>query len=229
MDRETLDRIAHNRLYPSLRNPNYLVLRSRRLILARYFETLPDNLLVLDVGGRYQPYRPLLAGKAMGYVALDVEPTEYVNAVGNAERLPFRGETFDLVIATCVFDYIQRPYDAAAEIQRVLKAKGTFIGSFGAAVPRFGDDECWRFLPRGLNSLFASFRQVKVIPELSSIGGFCRLMNLGLRDLLRLRVLQLAYESSICPVLNLIGLALETAHLTSSDTWAGNYTVIAIK
>ena len=53
--------IAHLRLYPSLTNPSYLVLRSRRLLFSNWTRTLGNNLTVLDVGGRYQPYRPLLA------------------------------------------------------------------------------------------------------------------------------------------------------------------------
>ena len=229
MDLQSLDRVAHSRLYPSLRNPNYLVLRARRLILSRYIQALRDGLTVLDVGGRYQPYRPLLEGKTSKYLALDIEQTERVSVVGSGESIPFRDNTFDLVIATCVFDYIEKPYAAAGEIHRVLKPKASFMGSFGATVPRFGDDECWRFLPRGLRSLFSSFSQVTIVPEVSSVGGFCRLCNLGFRDFLKFRALQIVYEWSVCPLLNLIGLGLENARLTSNDVWTGNYTVIAVK
>lgn len=229
MDQESLDRIANARLYPSLTNPNYLVLRARRLILSQHIRRLPDHLAVLDVGGRYQPYRPLLDGKVSRYLALDIEKTVRVNVVANAERIPFRDATFDLVISTCVFDYIEKPHTAAQEIYRVLKPEGFFMGSFGATAPRFGDDECWRYLPRGLRSLFSSFSQVSVIPEVSSIGGFCRLLNLGFRDFLRFRALQSVYGLSVCPLLNLVGLGLEKAHLTSNDVWTGNYSVIAVK
>lgn len=40
MNREELLKIANQRLYPSMRNPSYLVLRTRRMILAPYFEKL---------------------------------------------------------------------------------------------------------------------------------------------------------------------------------------------
>lgn len=221
--------IAHARLYPSLRNPNYLVLRSRRLIFEPYLQTLPRNLIILDIGGRYQPYRPLLDSKVAKYCALDVEQTELVTAVGSGEQIPFRDETFDLVIATEVFAYFEHPRQASTEIHRVLKTGGSLVASVPAIAPRFVDEECWRFLPRGLRSLFSPFSQLTITPEVSSLGGFCRLLNLGFHDFLKLRALKAIYEWTACPVVNLVGLALEKARLTSNDKWAGNYNVIAVK
>lgn len=229
LTRDELLRIAASRLYPSLRNPNYLVLRARRRIFSSYLQTLPGNLLVLDVGGRHQPYRPLLEGKIAKYVALDVQQTEFVSVVGSGEQIPFPDATFDLAIATEVFAYFERPRRAASEIHRVLKSGGSFVASIPAVAPRFGDEEYWRFLPRGLRSLFSPFSQVTVTPEVSSLGGFCRLLNLGFHYFLRFRGLRLVYEWTACPVINLLGLALEKARLTSNDQWAGNYNVIAVK
>jgi SAM-dependent methyltransferase len=229
MDRESLEKTAHARLYPSVRNPNYLVLRSRRLIFRTYSQSLPNDLVVLDVGGRYQPYRPLLAGKITKYIALDVQKTDLVSTVGSGECIPFRDATFDLVIATCVFEYFQSPQDAADEIYRVLKPGGSLFASFGAVVPRFLDQERWRFLPLGLQTLFSKFSRIGVVPEVSSLGGFCRLINLGLHDFLKLRPLKFAYELTACPLLNLLGLGLEGARLTPNDKWTGNYSLTAVK
>jgi len=229
MKREDAIRNARARLYPSLRNPNYLVLRSRRLIFTEYMKTLPDKLAVLDVGARYQPYRPLLAGKYEKYFALDVDKSEFVNVVGSGDGIPFRDGIFDLVIATGVFEYFQTPADAAAEIYRVLKPGGSLLMSVGAVVPRFVEQERWRYLPLGLQSLFASFSNVSIVPEVFSLAAFCRLMNLGFHDFLKLPALKFAYEITMCPLMNLLGLFLEKAHLTSNEKWAGNYNVIARK
>lgn len=76
LTRAELLQIADARLHPSLRNPNYLVLHSRREIFTSYLRALAHNLTVLDVGGRYQPYRPLREGKATKYIALDLQTTE---------------------------------------------------------------------------------------------------------------------------------------------------------
>ena len=229
LTRAELLQIADARLHPSLRNPNYLVLRSRREIFTSHLRALPDNLLVLDVGGRYQPYRPLLEGKIAKYIALDIQKTEFVTVIGSGEQIPFPDGTFDLLIATEVFAYFEHPRRAAGEIYRVLKPGATFVASIPAVAPRFGDEEYWRFLPRGLHSLFSPFSKLRITPEVSSLGGFCRLMNVGFHAFLRPQALKPIYEWTACPVLNLLGLALENAQLTSNDQWAGNYNVIAVK
>ena len=221
--------IAHARLYPSLRNPNYLVLRSRRLIFESYIRMLPNKLVILDIGGRIQPYRSLLEGKIAKYVALDVQEIGFVTVVGSGDQIPFRDGMFDLVIATEVFPYIRHPDQAAVEIHRVLKPGGSALVSVAAVAPRFGDEEYWRFLPRGLHALFTAFSQATITPEVSSVGGFCRLLNLGFHDFLKLQTLKAIYEWTACPVINLPGLALERARLTSNDQWTGNYNVIAVK
>src|SRR5258705_13687124 len=124
MNEEELLSIARSRLYPSLTNPNYLVLRSRRLIFEQWLRRFDGNLAVLDIGGRYQPYRPLLQGKIEKYVALDVLKTDLVDVVGSGEDLPFQEQSFDLVIATGVFEYFYKPHEAAQNIHRVLRPGG---------------------------------------------------------------------------------------------------------
>jgi len=229
MKGQDLLQVANARLYPSLTNPNYLVLRARRLILEPYLRSLPGHLTVLDIGGRYQPYRPLLEGKVDQYFALDVDRTEFVSVIGSGDRVPFRNETFDLVIATGVFEYFQKPHDAALEVHRVLQPGGSLVVSVGAVVPRFVDEERWRYLPLGLKTIFAPFSKVTITPEVFSLGGFCRLMNLGCHDFLKLSILKSAYEVTLCPLVNLLGLLLEKMRLTSNDKWTGNYSVIATK
>ncbi len=222
-------RIADARLYPSLTNPNYLVLHARRLIFADYMRRLPDSLAVLDVGCRYQPYRPLLDGKVRKYFGVDVEQTELIDVLATAEHMPFPDETFDLVIATAVFEYFSEPRQAAKEIHRVLKPGGSLLVSVGATVPRFAEGERWRYLPLGLKTIFAPFSSLRITPEVRSLGGFCRLINIALHDFLKLPVLRFAYRLTVCPAVNLIGLMLEKASLTLNDRYAGNYNVIALK
>jgi len=152
--------------------------------------TLGTALDVLDLGGRYQPYRPLLNEKVKSYVALDVQTTEFVNVVGSGESVPFKDEGFDPVIATTVFEYFQRPHKAATEVHGVLRAGGTLLISGAACAPRFVDEECWRHTPRALRSVLAPFSQITIKPELTSLGAVCRLTNLFLHDSLKLKPLQ---------------------------------------
>jgi hypothetical protein len=109
-----LQAIARARLYPSLSNPNYLLLRSRRITRENWIEQLPERgLTVLDVGGSYQPYRSLLGERIRPYIALDLQKTELVDGVGSGEAGPFAASSFDLVIATQVFEYFRDPARAA--------------------------------------------------------------------------------------------------------------------
>ena len=229
MNRDDLFRIANARLFPSLRDPNYLVLRSRRLRFEEYLRSLGSNLVVLDVGGRYQPYRPLLEGRISKYIGLDVQQTELVDIVASGEHIPFRDNTFDLVIASQVFEYFRDPSQAAREIHRVLRSGGSVLVSVAAVAPRFVDEERWRYLPLGLKTIFTPFSEVSITPEVLSLGGFCRLINLGLHNFLKFRPLKTAYEVSACPVLNLLGTFLEKARFTLNDYWSANYDVVAIK
>src|SRR5437667_12750029 len=104
---KSLAQIAHERLYPSLRDPNYLVLRARRLIFTKWINELDGlELTILDVGGRYQPYLPLFEGRLGQYVAVDLAKTELVSAVADAEALPFALETCDFVITTHVTAFL---------------------------------------------------------------------------------------------------------------------------
>src|SRR5437879_12581374 len=96
-ERQELFKIGQSRLYPSSTNHSCPVLRKRRLIFSEWIKRFPmANLRVLDVGGRYQPYRPLLADRVKQYVAVDVLQTALVDVLGKGQQLPFRDGTFDL-------------------------------------------------------------------------------------------------------------------------------------
>jgi len=100
---ETLEQVKEaerERLYPSITNPNWLVLRKRRELFRRWLrDSLPKDPLILDVGGRIQPYRALLPQES-SYFAVDLRPTPLVNCIAAAQQLPFPNDLFDLVLCT---------------------------------------------------------------------------------------------------------------------------------
>jgi SAM-dependent methyltransferase len=227
---ESLSEVAHRRLYPSLTDPSYLVLRSRRLIFSAWARQLRgDGLAVLDIGGRYQPYRPLLEARAKRYIALDLIKTEFVSVVADGEALPFAPEAFDLVIATQVLEYFQDPAKAAKQIHAVLKPGGVLLASVAACAPRFVEAECWRFMRSGLRSVLSPFATVEIVPELYSVGSILRTINLALDSFVRYRFARLVYRQTACPLLNLLGLGLEKLNLTSNDQFTANYSIRAVK
>jgi len=127
MDGMELARVAERRLHPRLSDPNYLVLRSRRIIFERWLSQINNGATLLDVGGRYQPYRPLLGNRVGKYVAIDLRQTPLVDVIADGQRLPFASGTFDLAIATQVLEYIPDPRQAANEGSQSPEARRSVL------------------------------------------------------------------------------------------------------
>jgi SAM-dependent methyltransferase len=226
---EELVAIADERLSPRLTNPNYLVLRSRRVILENWLSQLPGPLTVLDIGARYQPYRSLLKVRTGRYLALDILKTDLVDVVANAESLPFAMGIFDLVIATQVFEYFTQPQNAANQIHAILKTGGTLLMSVPAMAPIFGVEQQWRFTPAGIRTTLASFSEIEIVPETSSLGGFIRTANLALYTFMHYPILKKLFSVTACPFLNLFGLVAGWFRLGGNDQFIANYSVRARK
>lgn len=224
----TLDqalREGRSRLHPSLRNPNWLVLRRRRDIFQAGLSRLPEgSLSVLDVGGRVQPYRGLLGAREQRYVAVDPQVSPLVNVAASGEALPFRDEQFDFVICTQVLEYLVDPATAAAEIRRVLRKGGIAFLSAPAVFIRDHDKEYWRFLPEGLRHILRGFEEVDVISEGNSFTGFFRTLNVFLTSFARPRFIVPVLEWTLVPVLNLAGAIMEKLGGTN-DCFTANFSV----
>jgi len=228
--RAELLKIADGRLHPSITNPAYLVLRRRRLILNDWLNSIAgEHLMVLDVGGRYQPYRPLIEDRVGRYVAFDVLSSPLVDVVGNGQQLPFKSETFDLIIATGVFEYFAEPRVAAVEMHRVLKPGGHLMLSVGGFNPRFVDTERWRFMPAGLEFTLSAFSKVTIVPEVSSVGGWLRLNATAVSNFATYEFFRQILQHTVVPIINVAGLMLEAAGASKSDQMSSNFAALAKK
>lgn len=222
--------LGRSRLFPSLRDPSYLVLRSRRKLFTQWFEDLRrERLRVLDIGARHQPYRPLLGDRVELYVGLDIRNAELATILADGQALPFAPDSFDLVIATQVFEYFQDPSLAAREMQRVLRPGGMLVGSVAAFSPQFISRERWRFLPEGINDLLRPFGTVEIVPELNDPASFMRNVNVGMGVFCRFPIGRTVYAWTLCPALNLIGAALQKIEIRSSGALTCNYSIRAVK
>jgi SAM-dependent methyltransferase len=228
--RDHLREQAYDRLYPSLTNPNYLVLSKRREVFSRWIRSRnPHGLSVLDVGGRIQPYRTLLEGRIQRYIALDIVCSPLVDVRGSAEALPLQSESFDLVICTQVFEYFADPCLAASEIHRVLKPTGFALMSFASFYPRAAEEERWRFLPNGLQHVLRPFRKVEIVPEGSSISGFNRACAVCIAMFAKFSLFRTLACWTVVPCLNISAKLLDRLELTDNDQASGNYSVLAEK
>lgn len=233
MDRfPTLDEVTRqgrDRLFPSLTNPNWLVLKERRKIFDRWLAQLPSGELdVLDVGGRIQPYRALIANRLRRYVAVDLRLTPLVDVKARAEQLPLGDARFDLVICTQVLEYVAQPSLVFGEIHRVLRPGGALLLSVPSACPIDAEGECWRFLPAGLRYLLSGFTRVEVVAEGSSVAGLFRTVNTCLDIFMRYPAARSVYRHTLAPLVNLLGALMEKLS-GRNEQFAVNYSVLAEK
>lgn len=221
---------ADHGLHPSLTGPNYLVLRARSTIFSKWASQLGrENLTVLDIGGGFQPYRPLLDNRVTRYIAIDSIRAALVDVVADGEALPFAPEAFDLVIATQVMEYFREPSLAIKQIHAVLKPGGVLLATVAACAPRFVENERWRFTGPGLRTLLSEFADVEIIPELCNVGSIIWTVNLGLDTVVRYESARWVYRRTACPVLNMLGLAVEKLNPTSNDQFTASYSVLAVR
>jgi SAM-dependent methyltransferase len=218
------------RLFPSLTNPSWLVLRKRREIFKKWLATLGgSDLRVLDVGGRIQPYRPLLENRLRRYVAVDLRLTPLVNIVARGEQIPLAGEQFDLVICSQVLEYVPDPGVAIAEMHRVLKPGGFLLLSVPAVFPQDSEYDHWRFLSPSLRVLLCSFKQLEIAPEGSSIAGFLRTLCVCMVLFARPAWLGKLMQFTAVPVLNVLGFCLEALFPNSNGRFTANFSAFAQK
>ena len=121
------------------------------------------------------------------YVGLDPVLEGLLSVAGVGESLPFRDESFDLVICTQTLNHAEDPFAFVGEIYRVLKSGGSLYLTVPAILPRYHDQR-WRFMPAGIASLLAGFSDVEIVPEGRSLAGLCRTLNLFLDTFLRGRL-----------------------------------------
>jgi SAM-dependent methyltransferase len=231
--RETLEQVqamGRERLYPAVTNPNWLVLRKRRELFQNWLAGMRlSNPAVLDVGGRIQPYRPLIDEGRARYTAVDLNVTPLVNVAGDAQQLPFASDIFDLVICTQMLEYASEPPRVIAEIRRVLKTGGCLLMSVPSVFPRDADYDRWRFLAPGIRQLLSEFSSVEIVPEGGSITGFFRTINSCLQIFARYDFLRTVLRYTVVPILNVAGALLEVVAGSTNDQFAVNYSVFAKK
>ena len=216
------------RLNPSLSDPDYLIFKLRRPIVEKWCAAIGDvDLVVLDIGGRIQPYRSFLQTSAKHYVAVDLMLEGLVNVVATGEKLPFMDGCCDLVLCNDTFQYVPNPASAVNEIYRVLRKGGRLILSTRGSYPEH-HDEYWRFLPNALRHLTTAFSKVEVAPEGYSAAGMAILVNVLLHRSIRADWLNRIARITTIPFLNLLGLWLDRFFVGHTRSTCG-YSLLAVK
>ncbi len=133
------------------------IFQLERELLRKQVKTYGDKYVsgkVLNVGsGTSERYS--FQNNASEYVRMDIAPGPNIDVVGRAEEIPFPDDSFDTVVSTQVFEHVENPELAAAEVIRVL-AKG---GRLLITVPQWNElheepHDYWRYTKFGLQTLF---------------------------------------------------------------------------
>jgi hypothetical protein len=101
--------------------------------------------------------------------------------------------------------------------------------SVAAVCPRAVEEEHWRYLPSGLKFVLKPFCKIEIVPEVTSIGGTLRLNATAFSIFAKYGFVRQILHHTVVPVLNLAGLALESAGISTNDQVAGNYSALAQK
>jgi SAM-dependent methyltransferase len=200
--------LSRFRLNPSLDDVDSLIFLLRKAVLSRWFADLPSGLILLDIGGRIQPYRKLLEKQLKHYIALDLQLDGLVNVVAAAETLPIRDSCCDVVLSTDALQYIPDPAEAIRESHRVLRPGGRLILSTRGNYPEH-HDELWRFLPDGLRYMARMFSSVEIVREGRTGSGLAITANVLLHRNIRSSVIKAIAKKTTIPIINKMGLLLD--------------------
>jgi SAM-dependent methyltransferase len=168
------ERVVRRISHPRLWQYDYLMLREIVAGLAREAASLngSSGLSVLDVGCKYKPYRDLFAGKAERYVGIDLKPYRGVEVRGDAGRLPFRSESFDLLLCTQAIYLLDDLRGALAEFVRVTRRGGRILMTTIGIWPYPPATRLHRWSRRELQEVLSEFGEARV----EETGGYLQLV-----------------------------------------------------
>ncbi len=103
---------------------------------------------------------------------LDIDPGSGCDFIADicAHNVHIPAGTFDFVVCTEVFEHTLNPFNAAAEILRLLRPAGLLFGSTPFNFRIHGPlPDCWRFTEHGLRALLRRF-EVLELNHLETVG-----------------------------------------------------------
>ena len=124
---DQLEKIRRTRRHPARTQPDYLILRHLVNHLERVLEEVRHPVDdVLDLYCGTQPYRDLVPPHTR-YVAMDIDDRYGAPDVVSSEFLPFPDASFDLILFSEAFYYVEDPPGGVKELERVLRPGGTLV------------------------------------------------------------------------------------------------------
>lgn len=125
------------------------------------------HALVLDLGcGTSAPYAKYFPNR----IGFDAVSGGGVDIVGDAHRLPFENDKFDVILCTEVLEHIHSPEIAISEMKRVLKRQGKLILTTRFIFPLHDvPHDYYRYTKYGLKYLFREWEVMELKAETNTI------------------------------------------------------------
>jgi SAM-dependent methyltransferase len=128
----------------------------------RLMAGVPENGLLLDLGGGNRQIDDAR------YINLDYADYAEPDLIGDATRLPLRDGSVDAVYSTGVFEHIDDPLRAGAEVARVLKRGGKAVIGWAFMQPIHSEGQhFYNATPWGVERAFAGLQRNRMWYETS--------------------------------------------------------------
>ncbi len=135
-----------------------LTRKKLRVFLERFKTETP----ILDIGAGSTEYRDIFPNRT----TLDIDPARKPDIIGDAEQLPFKDASWEIVLCSEVFEHLARPQVVVSELWRVLKPGGLLIMTTDFIFPVHAPPEdYWRYTPYTVQMLFKEWDIVEISAE----------------------------------------------------------------
>lgn len=133
-----------------------------RPFINAFLKKYSTSAVTLDIGASGNDHREYFPHRT----TLDVDASKNPDVVGDAHILPFKDESFEMVVCSEMLEHADDPRKVIAEIRRVLKPEGRVVFTTRFAFPiHDAPNDYWRFTPYGLRKLFSEFEIIEVATD----------------------------------------------------------------
>lgn len=149
---------------------------------------LQKGQAMLDLGCGPRDQAVVAEHLGLRYVGIDYASPR-ADVLADAHAIPFRADTFDVVLSYAVLEHLYNPFLAAGEVARVLRPGGLFIGTVSQGEPFH--DSYFHHTTWGVLSVFSSaglgvqrlWPSYDTLRSLSQMGRYPVAIRAGLRTL----------------------------------------------